>query len=167
MRAPERAIADGGDDVLDHLYRALAAEVSHASRYLALSRLAAEAGLSRAGRALCRTAEQEWGHVSALMKRITELGGDLASRAVKASSSAVLARWLHPAGRSDLRSYLVSLLVASVDEDRSTIRLYADMCDKSWDADPDTAELALRSLIEETETEALLRRVIADWPDGP
>ena len=46
------------------------------------------------------------------------------------------------------------------------IRFYGDLCDQSWDVDQSTAQLALRCLIEETEAEDRLRRLLAEWREG-
>jgi ferritin-like protein len=100
------------------------------------------------------------------MRRITDLGGDLVSRPVTAADSGLLARIDHPSGRSDPWSHLRGLLLASIEEDRSTIRFYGDLCDKTSNADPARAELALRFLVEETEAEDRLKRLLADWPVG-
>jgi ferritin-like protein len=164
MRTAEQEVAENAE-VLEEVHRGLVAELNHAHRYLSLARRARVAGLTRATDVLARTADDEWRHVSGLMRRITELGGDLVSRPVTATDSGLLARIDHPSGRSESGS-LRGLLLASIEEDRSTIRFYGDLCDKTWDADPTTSELALRFLVEETEAEDRLKRLLSEWPDG-
>ena len=146
--------------VLAELRAVLETEIEHANRYAELRRLAVEAGLPDEAQSLEAASEEEWLHVARLVERIIELGGSPfpppeGEEPVEAE----------PGLPADPQERLRAGLEDERALDRLAVQFYGDLCDRTWDSDPNTWELALRALIEESDRESTIDLVLARWTD--
>jgi ferritin-like protein len=146
--------------IIEDLNRGIAAEVNDAYRYLVLSKLAAGIHSSEAAELFARTAEDEWGHVALLMQRVAELGGRPPDSPSDAGELSYAPYQPAPADETDVRLMLEDSLAG----ERSAIRFYRDLFDRTKDADPVTADIARHALADEISDEDDFERLLAGWP---
>jgi bacterioferritin len=149
------------DEIIEMLNQGLAAEVNDAYRYLLLSKAASGVHSAPVAELFEATAQDEWGHVSLLMERVLQLGGQpLASPSEAARRSYVEYRPA-PQDPTDVRSMVEDSLAG----ERAAITYYRDLFQRTREVDPVTAEIARQALIDEIDDEDEMERLLSGWPE--
>ena len=146
-------------DVLAALRAGLRTEIEHADRYAELRRLALEAGLLAEAEAMEAASDEEWLHVARLVERIVELGGSPFPPSEGEEPAEA-----EPGPPEDPQDKLRMGLEAERLFDRLAVQFYGDLCDRTWDSDPNTADLALQALIEDSDRDSKIDLILARWP---
>lgn len=152
-------VGPDADKIVEMLNRGIAAEVNDAYRYLLLSKLAAGVHSWPVAEMFARTAQHEWGHVSLLMERVAQLGGDPMGSPSEAGERSYAGYKPPPKELSDVRA----MLLDSLEGERAAIRFYREMFDVTRGVDPVTAQIAREALADETNDEDEFERLLAGW----
>jgi bacterioferritin len=148
------------DEIIDLLNQGIAAEINDAYRYLMLSKVASGVHSSPVARLFAETAQDEWGHVSLLMERVAQLGGEPLGSPSEAGQRSYAEYKSAPKDPTDVQQ----MLIDSLEGERAAINFYRMLFDKTRDIDPVTADLARNALIDEIDDEDELERLLEGWP---
>jgi len=155
-------VGERAAEIIDLLNQGIAAEVNDAYRYLLLSKLAAGVHSREVAELFARTAQDEWRHVSVLMDRLVQLGGQPMASPAEAGTRSYVEYREPPKDETDLRR----MLEDSLEGERAAIRFYQDLFQRTRDTDPVTAEIARTALADEVSDEDEIERILADWPSA-
>jgi bacterioferritin len=155
-----KIVGEQADEIIDLLNQGIAAELNDAYRYLLLSKVASGVHSSPVAERFAATSQDEWGHVSLLMERVTQLGGEPLASPAEAGHRSYVEYLPAPKDPTDVRQ----MLLDSLEGERAAIRFYRMLFDKTRDIDPVTADIARHALIDEIDDEDELERLLEGWP---
>jgi bacterioferritin len=154
-------VGEKADEIIELLNQGIAAEINDAYRYLMLAKIASGVHSSPVVQLFAETAQDEWGHVSLLMERVVQLGGEPLGSPAEAGGRSYAPYRPAPKDPSDVRQMLTDSLTG----ERAAITFYRTLFEKTRDVDPVTAEIARHALIDEIDDEDELERLLEGWPD--
>jgi bacterioferritin len=154
-------VGDRADEIIELLNQGIAAEMNDAYRYLMLSKVASGVHSSPVAQRFAETAQDEWGHVSLLMERVVQLGGEPLASPSDAGHRSYTPYKHAPKDPTDVRQ----MLHDSLEGERAAIGFYRELFDKTRDIDPVTADIARHALIDEIDDEDELERLLEGWPE--
>ena len=154
-------VGDRADEIIELLNQGIAAELNDAYRYLLLSKVASGVHSSPVAQKFAETAQDEWGHVSLLMERVMQLGGEPLASPAEVGERTYVPYKPAPKDPTDLRQMLHDSLAG----ERAAIGFYRELFEKTRDIDPVTADIARHALIDEIDDEDELERLLEGWPN--
>jgi bacterioferritin len=143
-------------ELIKDLNKALAAEGLAAYRYKLLSKLASGLNSIHIAEEFEKMSEEEWKHVGVFMERIVQLDGEPITNASDWAKHSYSAYKEPPKDPYDLEK----MIRDSLESEREAIVFYNNLYHKTQHADPVTADMVVKVLVDEVEDEDKLMRLL-------